>query len=175
MTGPSLPRVVVMGVSGVGKTTVGKILADRLTLPFGEGDDFHSEHNIAKMSAGEPLTDADRWSWLEAIGTWLDDHAASGAVVACSALKRSYRDILRNHARDVWFLHLTGSHELLRQRIAGRKGHFMPPSLERSQWQTLEPPGEDEQAITVDVANPPEQVVSQFLTELRRRDAGVAG
>ncbi|MGH3503062.1 MAG: gluconokinase [Nocardioidaceae bacterium] len=166
---PTVVSVVVMGVSGSGKTTVGRLLAERLQVAFGEGDDFHSEHNVDKMAAGHPLDDEDRWPWLEAIGEWLDQYESTGAVMACSALKRSYRDVLRQHAPDVWFLHLTGTPEVMASRIEHRKHHFMPESLVRSQFATLETPGADEQAIAVDVAQTPPEIVDGFLAGLSQR------
>lgn len=166
----SYSTVVVMGVSAVGKSTVAQALARRLGVPFAEADDFHSEANIAKMSAGVPLTDADRKPWLEAIGAWLREReaAGSGGVVTCSALKRAYRDVLREAAPGAFFLHLTGSRELLQQRIAARRGHFMPPELLRSQLETLEPLGADEFGTTLDVTAPPEELVEEALARLSR-------
>jgi gluconokinase len=139
-----------MGVSGSGKSTVGAALAQRLAVPFADADAFHPDANIAKMAAGEPLDDTDRYPWLEAIGEWLARHA-DGGVMSCSALKRDYRDRLRAHCPRVEFLHLSGSPELIAHRLAGRPGHFMPASLLRSQFDTLEPLDPDERGITVDV------------------------
>ena len=107
------PLVVVMGISGVGKSAVGHELADRFSLDYADGDDFHSEANIAKMSAGTPLTDEDRWPWLADIGVWLHEHVAAGGVISCSALKRAYRDVLVDAAPRTYFLHLTGDHDLI--------------------------------------------------------------
>ncbi|MBL1069058.1 gluconokinase [Streptomyces sp. 7-21] len=154
------PTVVVMGVSGVGKTTVARLLADRLRVPFAEADDFHPRANIEKMSAGIPLQDEDRWPWLEAIGRWLRerDEAGSGGVVTCSALRRVYRDKLREASPGVFFLHLTGSEELIGSRMKARKGHFMPPALLRSQLETLEPLQADEAGAALDVGPAPEQL-----------------
>jgi gluconokinase len=166
--------VVVMGVAGCGKSTVGQTLSRRLGWSFAEADDFHSAANVAKMSAGEPLTDADREPWLEAIGEWLQAHATTGAVVTCSALKRRYRDALRSHAGDVWFLYCQGSFKLISARIAHRSQHFMPSSLLRSQFASLEPPGPDERAVYESVSQPPEQIVADFLAEVSRRTAGSA-
>lgn len=152
-----------MGVSGSGKSTVGKLLADRLGVEFGDADDFHNPANIAKMAAGTPLTDTDRWPWLEAIGRWLDQHRATGAVATCSALKLRYRDALREHAPHVWFLHVRGSQRLITSRIAHRAHHFMPASLVASQFEALEPLRDDERAITEDIAQPPDAIVDDFL------------
>lgn len=162
-----LPPIVVMGVSGSGKTTVAAALAQRLVVPFADADAFHPEANIAKMAAGTPLDDQDRHPWLEAIGEWLARHG-DGGVMSCSALKRSYRDQLRAHCPRVEFLHLSGSPELITRRLAGRRGHFMPPSLLQSQFDTLEPLGPDERGITVDVDEPVEAIVESFLRRFAR-------
>src|SRR4051794_10885511 len=130
------PSVVVMGVSGSGKSTVGAALAQRLGVPFEDGDDLHPAANIAKMSAGVPLDDEDRYPWLEAIGEWLAAHQAGGGVVSSSALKRKYRDQLRRHVPGLEFLHLHGSREVIAARQATRAGHFMPASLLASQFAT---------------------------------------
>jgi len=124
-----MPPLVVMGVSGSGKSTVGAALAQRLRVPYGDADDFHPPENIAKMTAGEALDDDDRRPWLEAIGRWLAEH--DEGVVTCSALKRSYRDLLREHRPDVVFVHLHGDREVIARRQATRPGHFMPASLLR--------------------------------------------
>lgn len=167
--GEPAPHVVVMGVAGSGKTTVARLLADRVGVEYAEADRFHSEANIATMSAGTPLTDEDRAPWLAAIRDWLSAEADAGrsAVVSCSALKRSYRDVLRAARGRVWFLHLHGSPELLAARMTGRSGHFMPPSLLPSQLATLEPLGHDEDGLTVDVAVPPEEIVDRVVATLR--------
>ncbi|MET9935490.1 gluconokinase, partial [Streptomyces sp. NPDC006324] len=127
------PVVVVMGVSGTGKTTIGPLVAEALGLPYAEGDDFHPAANVAKMSAGVPLDDEDRGPWLDAIGEWAHGRAGLGGVVSSSALKRAYRDRLRAAAPGVVFLHLTGDRELIEGRMAARKGHFMPTALLDSQ------------------------------------------
>ncbi len=152
--------IVVMGVSGVGKTTIARLLADRLGVPFAEGDDFHSAANVAKMSAGVPLEDADRWPWLAAVGGWLRERqtAGTGGVVTCSALRRAYRDVLRAAAPGAYFVHLDGSEELVAERMRGRSGHFMPPGLLRSQFAALEPLGPDEDGTVVDVGGSPERL-----------------
>ena len=158
--------IVVMGVSGSGKSTVGAALARRLGVPFADADAFHPQSNIAKMAAGEPLTDADRYPWLAAIGSWLAQHV-HGGVMSCSALKRSYRDQLRSHCPRIEFLHLTGSPELIARRQAGRPGHFMPSTLLKSQFAALEPLGPDELGIAVDVGQSVDSIVDTFLEYLR--------
>src|SRR6476661_3701341 len=125
--------IVVMGVSGSGKSTVGAALAQRMRVPFADADDFHPPENIAKMSAGHALDDDDRYPWLETISEWLADHL-DGGVMSCSALKRSYRDQLRKHCPQVRFVHLHGSPEVIERRQASRPGHFMPASLLASQF-----------------------------------------
>ena len=155
--------IVVMGVSGSGKSTVGAALAQRLRVPFGDADDFHPPANVAKMTAGEALNDDDRWPWLDAIGEWLAAHDAG--VMTCSALKRSYRDVLRRHRLDVEFVHLHGDREVITRRQATRPGHFMPASLLDSQFATLEPLEDDERGFVVDVDQSIDQIV----------DAAVAG
>lgn len=155
MTRP--PLVVVMGVSGSGKSTVGALLAETLGVPFVDADDLHPAANVAKMAAGQPLVDEDRWPWLEAVGETLAA-ASAGLVVACSALKRSYRDAIRDRAPAAVFVHLHGTRELLAERLAGRVGHFMPGSLLDSQLATLEVPGERE-GIIVDIDQKPESAV----------------
>ncbi|RKE18177.1 gluconokinase [Streptomyces sp. TLI_171] len=164
------PVIVVMGVSGVGKTTVARLLADRLGLPYAEADDFHPAANIAKMSAGVPLDDQDREPWLRALGTWLGDRSrdGSGGVVTCSALKRRYRDVLRAGCPDAFFVHLSGSHDLVGDRLAHRTGHFMPPSLLDSQYATLEPLQADEQGTVLDVGADPETLVDRAVSALPR-------
>jgi gluconokinase len=160
------PALVVMGVSGAGKSTVGTLIAERLGVPFRDADDFHPPANIAKMSAGTPLTDADRWPWLDAIGAHLAAHRARGCVVTCSALKRAYRDRLRAAAPGLRFVFLHGAMELVAARQAARAGHFMPASLVASQFATLEAPGADENAIALDVAASPEALAMAALKEL---------
>lgn len=164
MTEP-LPPIVVMGVSGSGKSTVAEALAQRLSIPFAEGDTFHPDANVAKMSAGKPLDDRDRFPWLEAIGVWLGGHT-DGGVVTCSALKRAYRDQLRTHCPEVEFVHLSGSPELIARRQAGRPGHFMPSSLLQSQFDTLQPLGADERGITVDVGEPVGAIVDTVVQRI---------
>jgi gluconokinase len=155
--------IVVMGVSGSGKSTVGAALAQRLRVPFGDADDFHPPANIEKMTAGHPLDDADRFPWLEAIGEWLAARCNDGGVMSCSALKRKYRDQLRRHCPDVGFLHLSGSLEVIARRQASRPGHFMPASLLASQFETLEPLQNDERGVVIDVDQDIDSVVETYL------------
>jgi len=154
--------VVVMGVSGSGKSTVGAALAGRMRVPFEDADDLHPSANIAKMSRGEPLDDDDRWPWLELIGMWLVNHA-DGGVIACSALKRKYRDQLRRHSDNVEFLLLHGTPDVINRRQAARPGHFMPPSLMTSQFATLEPLAPDEDGVVVDVDQSVDEIVEGYL------------
>ncbi|MGW0550598.1 gluconokinase [Streptomyces altiplanensis] len=164
--------VVVMGVAGTGKTTIGPLLAERLGVPYAEGDDFHPPANIAKMSAGTPLDDSDRWPWLDSIGRWAHGRAGLGGVVSSSALKRSYRDRLRAAAPGAVFLHLTGDRELIEERMRERKGHFMPTALLDSQYAALEPLQEDEAGVSVDVSGTPEDITERAVAALRRLDGG---
>jgi gluconokinase len=160
-------HLVVMGVAGVGKTTVARRLADRLDLVYAEGDDFHPEANVAKMASGQPLTDTDRLPWLEALAAWIDERHAGGdsTVTTCSALRRRYRDILRSGGAEPYFVHLDGPEELIRRRMEGRE-HFMPPALLRSQFETLEPLERDEAGMTVDVTRPVDAIVTRIVTAL---------
>lgn len=151
-----------MGVSGSGKSTVGAALARRLRVPFVDADTLHPPANIAKMAAGEPLDDDDRYPWLEKVGEWLATHR-EGAVVSCSALKRTYRDQLRAHCPNVQFLHLSGSAELIGARLAARTDHFMPAALLRSQLDALEPLGPDEAGTTVDVGPDVDAIVDTVV------------
>jgi gluconokinase len=162
--------LIAMGVSGCGKTTIGELLAERLKCDFADADSFHSQANKDKMHKGIPLTDEDRWPWLNAIRASIVEKQADGTthVYACSALKRVYRDILREGDKDVTFVYLKGTPELLRERIKTRTGHFFDPALLQSQLDTLEPPGADE-AIEVDIALSPEQIVDVVLKEVKER------
>jgi gluconokinase len=158
------PRVlVVMGVSGSGKTTIGALLAGKLGWAYAEADDFHSPANVAKMAAGHPLTDEDRWPWLQAIGAWIDGQLARGApgVVTCSALKRAYRDVLRRPGVTLVYLH--GSRELIAERMAARHGHFFTPALLDSQFATLEEPAPDEGVVTVPIDGTPAEIADAIV------------
>ncbi|BBZ39936.1 gluconokinase [Mycobacterium conspicuum] len=163
------PPIVVMGVSGSGKSTVGSALAQRLRVPFVDADTMHSPTNIAKMRAGEPLTDDDRRPWLRKVGEWLAGHR-DGGVVACSALKRNYRNQLRSHCPTVLFLNLNGSPELIGHRLAARTDHFMPATLLRSQFDALEPLGADERGVVIDLdeVQEPRHVIDAFLAATTR-------
>ena len=153
--------IVVMGVSGCGKTTVASRLAQRLGWEFAEADTFHSSANVQKMQCGTPLTDADRWPWLDGIAAWIDAKRREGrhCIVACSALKRAYRERLANGHQDVRFAYLRGSYETIAARMAGRSGHYMPLSLLQSQFDTLEEPGVDESALILSIDTPPDAMV----------------
>lgn len=160
---PDPPLLTVMGVSGSGKTTVGAALAQRLGVPYADADDFHPPENVAKMAAGIPLDDADREPWLRTIGAWLADHAASGGVTSCSALRRRYRDLLRESAPHQLFVHCAGSQELIASRVAGRPAHFMPVSLLDSQFATLEPLSDDENGVVLDISRSVDDLVTDYL------------
>ncbi|MFC8922413.1 gluconokinase [Cellulosimicrobium sp. NPDC057127] len=161
----TIEHLVVMGVAGSGKTTVATLLSERLGVTYAEADQFHPQANIDKMTAGTALTDEDRWPWLQAIRDWLTSEAEAGrsGVVTCSALKRSYRDVLRTAGGEVCFVHLSGSPELLAERMQHRSGHFMPPSLLPSQLATLEPLDADERGMTLDIAAPPHELADEIL------------
>ncbi len=163
---PEIPHLVVMGVSSVGKSTVAREVAERLGYEFAEGDEFHPPANVAKMSAGVPLDNEDRMPWLHALVRWAreQDVAGRATVTACSALKRSYRDILRQ-VPNTYFVCLVGDQELLLERM-NERDHFMPPELLKSQLADLEPLAPEESGIVVDVTAPPEQVVASVLAEL---------
>lgn len=166
-----LAGIVVMGVSGAGKSTLGTLLAERLGWPFEDGDGFHPPENVGKMRAGTPLTDEDRWPWLRAIAARIARarDAGAGVVIACSALKRSYRDLLRDGQDDLRFLHLTGAPELILARQSARTGHYMPASLVASQFATLEVPRDEADVIGVDVGPEPQDIVQEAIAALRRR------
>ncbi|MGK2869964.1 MAG: gluconokinase [Mycobacterium sp.] len=155
--------IVVMGVSGSGKSTVGAALAQRLRVPFADADDFHPPANLEKMTAGHPLNDDDRHPWLESIGEWLARHG-DGGVMSCSALKRKYRDQLRRHCAEIEFLHLEGSVETIGRRQASRPGHFMPATLLTSQFQTLEPLELDERGIAIDVDQSIDSIIERYVS-----------
>ena len=155
--------VVVMGVSGSGKTTVGQSLADRLGLGYADADAFHSEASVAKMASGHPLDDDDRAPWLEAVGAWLARHSNDGAVVGCSTLRRCYRDMLRDAAPDLVLLHLSGDPAVLTERVAHRPGHFMSAPLMSSQLSTLEPLEADERRVVLNVSASVDELVESFI------------
>ena len=159
-------RVVVMGVSGSGKSTVGRLVADALGAEFVDGDDLHPAANVAKMSQGIPLTDDDREPWLRAVGRTLADGGQAGTVVACSALKRAYRDLIRSEAPGAFFAELDGDRALLAERMI-RPGHFMPASLLDSQLAALEPLQPDEDGIRLDVARPADDLVTAIVDDVR--------
>lgn len=164
----NIPMLVVMGICGCGKSTIGTLLADRLNLPFYDGDDFHPEANVAKMSAGEPLTDADRQPWLECLAAEMKKwHAEGGAVLACSALKERYRTILKAECPDAVMIFLDGSKEVILERMEKRTDHFFPPGLIDTQLAALEQPKD---AIVVDIREAPEQVVDSIIAQRAERD-----
>ena len=163
-------RIVIMGVSGSGKSSVGVALSERLGIPYLDGDTLHSPANIRKMQAGEALTDADRWPWLDRVSQELASQAP--VIIGCSALRRAYRDRIRAGAGGpVCFVHLAGSRALIAARMAARSGHFMPASLLDSQFAALEPPGPDEDAVTVDIDQPLDRLVSDILHRMNSPSA----
>jgi gluconokinase len=163
-------QLVIMGVSGSGKSTVAALIASRTGCVLAEGDDFHPAASIARMAAGCPLDDTLRAPWLVAIAAWLTERAARGecAVVSCSALTRAYRDVLRGAGPGVWIVHLAGPYELVEQRLAARRGHFMPRELLASQYATLEPLAADEPGLTVDLAGTPQKTPEKIADEVLR-------
>jgi gluconokinase len=165
-----------MGVSGSGKSTVSNRLASRMGWTYEDGDKFHPASNVAKMKAGQPLTDDDRRPWLRAIAAEIDRVCEAGehAVIACSALKRAYRDILVHGRDDVRIVYLNGTQQLIANRLAARKGHFMPADLLPSQFRTLEPPGSDENPVTVSIDAPVEAIVDDIVHQLAITPAGNA-
>lgn len=177
--GPGLPgrpppgplALIVMGVSGSGKSTIAEALADRLGAEFADGDAFHPAENVEKMRAGIPLTDADRWPWLEAIAAWIGARLAAGrsGVVACSALKRAYRRVLVAERADVELVYLRGGHDLIAARMGRRRDHYMPTSLLDSQFATLEEPGPDERPIVVEIDAAPDAIAEAVLATLTAR------
>ena len=174
MARSDLPQaLVIMGVSSSGKSTIGQALGQRLGWRFEDGDSFHPPANVAKMSAGHPLTDEDRWPWLQAIADEIGRCRAAGEhiIIACSALKKAYRAILVGGHDDVRMVYLSGSKELIGDRMSHREGHFMPPGLLASQFATLEPPTPDEHPITVSVDAPVAAIVDDILQQLHRGQA----
>jgi gluconokinase len=165
----ALPVVLVlMGVSGCGKTTIAQVLAAQLHWAFEEGDSLHPQANVDKMAAGHPLDDADRAPWLAKVADWVDARLDAGAcgVITCSALKRSYRDLIDRRGQGVEFVYLHGSRELIASRLNARHGHFMPPSLLDSQFATLEEPAADEPAIRVEIGASPEIIAAHIIDAL---------
>jgi gluconokinase len=165
---PRTTTIVVMGVSGAGKSTVAAELVSRLGWDFAEGDEFHPPENVEKMRAGTPLDDDDRWPWLRRLAAWIGEHEAAGdsAVATCSALKRSYRDLLRDGHPSVWFAHVSADPELIHGRVEHRRGHYMPPSLLGSQLSTLEPLQPDEPGAVISGVDPPAEVADHVLAAL---------
>jgi gluconokinase len=165
---PTPCALIVMGVAGSGKSTIGEQLAARLGWTYEDGDKFHPASNVAKMSAGQPLTDEDRWPWLRAIADEIDRLSAAGqrVVIACSALRRVYRDILVHGRNDIRIVYLNGTQPLIAERLGRRKGHFMPPGLLASQFRTLEPPISEEHPVTVSIDAPVAVIVDDILRQL---------
>ena len=168
----STTTIVVMGVTGTGKSTVMAALADRLGWATAEGDEFHSPANVEKMRAGQPLTDADRWPWLEAIASWIGERELAGesAIVTCSALRRAYRDLLRTRRDSLFFAHLVVPPALIADRLERRRGHYMPSSLLASQLETLEPLGPNEPGAAFAANRAPEEIVADILAQLELHD-----
>lgn len=153
---------IVMGVSGCGKTTVGKLLAEKINLPFFDADNFHPSENVTKMSSGEPLNDNDRKPWLEILAEKIEKwNRSDGAVLACSALKESYRKLLISKSTDVQFVYLNGAKDIILQRMKNREGHYMPPDLLDSQFEALEEPGYE--AIHISIKQSPEEIVGRII------------
>ncbi|MHA6670382.1 gluconokinase [Homoserinimonas sp. A447] len=170
----AIPPIVVMGVQGSGKSTIGSMLAARLGAHFIDGDSLHPPANIAKMAAGIPLDDGDRMPWLAEIGRVLAAERHEGIIVACSALKRKYRDFLRQSVPELFIVDPEGPIELVAARLGGRRHEFMPPALLQSQYATLEPRAEDEQGVTVDISLDPAVVVDSAVTALGARSIATA-
>ena len=170
--GPTV--VIVMGVAGSGKTTVGRVLAEALGAGYAEGDDYHSKENVAKMESGVPLDDADRAPWLTSMAVDVDRWLETGkrTVLACSALKQRYRDVLIGDRERLALVHLTGPESLIRERLAARKGHYMPAGLLDSQLATLEAPDD---ALTVDIGPSPEEIATDILARLRENQESMIG
>ena len=156
---------IVMGVSGCGKTTIAKLLSKEFDLPYFDGDDFHPKKNVSKMSKGQPLNDSDRQGWLLALNELAIDNSEKGAIIACSALKKAYRETLQKMIEDsICFVYLEGTFELIQQRMKERKNHFMPAGLLESQFKTLEPP---EKAIRVSIDGLPEEILQDILSQMK--------
>ncbi len=171
---PGVPvHLVVMGVSGCGKSTIARALHERLGWEYAEGDAYHPQANIDKMASGRPLVDEDRWPWLRILADWTAERDARGepTIMACSALRRPYRDLLREGGEGTYFVHMHGDKGLLLERMESRE-HFMPPTLLESQLDTLEMLGPDERGIVVDIANPVERAVRMVMAQL---DLDLAG
>lgn len=166
---PRGPIIVVMGVTACGKTTVGQQIATRLGIPFADGDDLHPRANVEKMASGHPLTDEDRWPWLEKCGERLAKNAETGAVIGCSALRVVYRDVIRKHVPDVFFAHLHGPQEVAVERVAARKGHFMPTTLVQSQYDTLEVLEDDENGMVIRFDLPVETIVDTVVARFAHK------
>ena len=160
--------IVIMGVSGCGKTTVGTMLGERLGWRFADADTFHPSANVAKMRGGVALTDEDRGPWLDAIAAWIDEARVSGqdGIVACSALRRRYRERIIGDRNEVRLVHLDGSYELIERRLAERARHYMPAALLRSQFDTLEKPDDDEDALVLSIEAAPEEIVARIVASL---------
>lgn len=160
--------VIIMGVAGSGKTTIASLLAERLNWEFKDADQFHPQVNIDKLQGGNPLTDEDRWPWLNSIAAWIDEMQRTGkcATIACSALKQSYRKILIGQRRNVRIVYLKGEHDLIAHRLAVRRSHFMPRALLDSQFDTLQEPGADECPVTVSIHESPHKIVERILAKL---------
>lgn len=165
----TIPPIVVMGVQGAGKSTIGTLLAGRLGVAFVDGDRLHSPENVATMAAGNALTDEARVPWLNSVGHVLAENGDTGIVVACSALKRSYRDLLREHAPDLFVVYPEGSIELISARIGARQHEFMPAGLLRSQFDTLEPLQADEFGVAVDIALSPDEIIDAVVATLNTK------
>ncbi len=161
--------IILMGVSGCGKTTIGRLLSEKLNLPFFDADNFHTDNNIRKMKAGVPLNDDDRKPWLQTLTEKIKEwNEANGAILACSALKQTYRNILQSKSNDIIFIWLDGSYQLIQARMMRRKDHYMPPELLKSQFEALEPPSE---AVRVSIDQPPENILSDILKTLNNFSA----
>ena len=169
-TGATIRHVVVMGVSGCGKTTVAQGIARVTGMRFAEADSFHSASNVAKMSAGHPLADADRWPWLDSLAQWMaaEDALGHSTVIACSALRRAYRDVLRTGPPTLSFIHLDGPVGVVQERLAARRGHYMPASLLGSQLETLQPLQPDESGVVLDLTRSPEELVADAVSWLEQ-------